>query len=140
MFEHITAELADRILLDAKWKNPLLIPIPTSPKRRRERGFNPTEALCEEIKKSDIRNTLEYLPSILVKKRHTESQSRTHASRKERLSNQIGSMTLACEDAIRGRNIVLVDDVMTSGATLSEAARVLKNGGAKKIIRFPVAR
>lgn len=140
----ILQELSEKVMFEsALWKKapPLLIPIPTSNKRRKQRGLNPTEMLCREIRKIDQGQNFEYAPDILQKIRHTESQARIHATRQERLSNLENSMQVdPKEKRALGRCVILVDDVTTSGTTFREAERALKQGGAKKIIRFAVAR
>ena len=114
----------------------LLIPVPVSDKRRLERGFNQCELLCEVIKKSGPR--FMYLPNTLRKIRHTESQTKT-SSRRERLENLRGSMEVVDVRGIRGHSAVVVDDVMTTGATFAEAKRVLRNAGAKKVFCFALS-
>lgn len=130
-------ELAERALAE-NFVNPLLVPMPISKKRLQERGWNQTEALCQEIVALDGEHFLEYAPLALTKERHTESQARTH-SKKDRLTNVEHSMRVADAADIKGRNILLVDDVTTTGATLREARRVLKESGAKKILALTLA-
>ncbi len=135
IFDVLTSELAERALFD-NFKQPLLIPIPTSDKRRRERGYNQTELLCEALKKLDTGNSLEYSPNILKKVTHTESQTLTE-NKKERIRNI--ENTMKAGEGVRGRNVVLIDDVTTTGATISDARRALRESGAKKIICFTLA-
>jgi len=136
LFDVLEHELAERALFE-NFINPLIIPMPIADKRRRERGFNQTEILGEEIKKLDINNLFEYSPNILTKIHYTESQARTHATKRERDENLKNSMQ--ANDSIKGRNIILLDDVTTSGATFTEARRALKQAGAKKILCVAVA-
>ncbi len=131
-------ELAERILFD-NFINPLLIPVPVSNKRRRERGWNQVEILAEEIMKLNIEKLFEYSPKILIKHVHTDSQARTHATKQERINNLQNSMSVQNETYVRGRNIILLDDVTTSGVTLTEAKRVLKESGVKKILCVALA-
>ena len=132
--------LGDNIsaLLDEEgvFEKVFLIPIPVSDKRRLERGFNQCELLCEVIKKANPRFI--YLPNILKKIRHTESQTKT-SSRKERLENLKGSMEVLEVREIREHSIVVIDDVMTTGATFAEAKRVLRNAGATKVFCFALS-
>lgn len=147
LIDILRAELAERILFE-KFTNPLLIPMPVSDKRRRERGWNQTEIVCEEIEKilalrsfSEAGNEklFEYSPKILIKHIHTDSQARTHATKRERLENLSGSMSVEDSEKIRGRNIILLDDVTTTGSTFTEAKRVLKESGARKILCVSIA-
>ena len=127
----------------------ILIPIPLSPKRKRERGFNQAELICKELiildkinKKSnlhhgvDVNFTLE--TNVLIKIKDTIHQAKIE-DRSKRLKNMIDSFTIKNEDIIKNRNIILIDDVLTTGATLSEAKKMLKNSGAKKVLAFTVA-
>ena len=103
------------------------------------RGWNQTEILSEEIKKLDTENLLEYLSNILEKTTHTASQARTHATKRERRENLAGSMSVLNPETIKNRNIILLDDVTTSGSTFAEAKRALKLAGVKKILCVAVA-
>ncbi len=129
-------ELAERALFE-NFINPLLIPMPIADKRRRERGWNQTEILGEEIKKLDINNLFVYSSNLLKKTLYTESQARTHATKRERDENLKNSMQ--ANNSIKDKNIILLDDVTTSGATFTEAKRALKQAGARKILCVAVA-
>ncbi len=131
-------ELAERALFE-KFINPILIPMPISNQRRRERGWNQTEILCEEMLKLEPENLFTYTPSLLIKLVHTDSQARTHATKRERLENLNNSMSVCESEKIRGRCIILLDDVTTSGSTFKEANRALKEVGAKKILFVALA-
>jgi len=131
-------ELAERAVFE-NFKNPWLIPIPISNKRRRERGWNQIEILAEEIMKLNTENLCEYSPKVLIKHIHTDSQARTHATKRERLENLSNSMSVQGGTYVRGRNIILLDDVTTTGSTFTEAKRVLKESGAKKILCVALA-
>jgi predicted amidophosphoribosyltransferase len=115
---------------------PLLVPIPMHPARRRERGHNQTEALCETIL-TYVNDSLIYEPRALARIRHTPPQ--LALPRRKRLENLIGSMQ-ADEGAVRGRVCIVVDDVSTTGATLAEARRALKEAGAKRVHTLALAR
>ncbi|KKS56700.1 MAG: Competence protein F, partial [Candidatus Nomurabacteria bacterium GW2011_GWF1_42_40] len=75
---------------------------------------------------------------ILIKPKDTKHQAHIE-NRSERLKNIIGSFTVKNSEIIKGRNIILIDDILTTGATLSEARKVLKRAGARKVIAFTVA-
>ena len=84
--------------------------------------------------------------NILIKNKETEHQAHIK-NRKERLKNLIGSFTIKSSkqnakeniSIIKGRNIILIDDITTTGATLNEAKKILRQAGARKIIAFTVA-
>ncbi len=109
--------------------------IPLSRKRIHERGYNQAELLAKEIS----RNIGLPLVSTLKKPKNTTAQS-TIKGYKDRAANVIGAFTLIDEGRVRDKYILLVDDVVTTGATLSEAARVLKKAGAKAVYCITVAR
>ena len=127
------------------FKNPILVPIPLSRKRFRERGFNQAEKICEELVKlarSNLRHgvdaKLEMEKNVLAKPKNTEHQARIE-NRKERMQNVVDSFAIGNEERVSGQNIILIDDVTTTGATLKEAKKVLREAGAKKIIAFTFA-
>jgi len=107
---------------------PLLIPAPMHPARRRARGHNQTELLCEAALKH-LGRAYEYAPHALRRVRHTPPQQ--GLMRGKRLRNVHGSMQAG--GAVRGRACVVVDDVMTTGSTLAEARRALLLAGAREV-------
>jgi competence protein ComFC len=137
LYGRIMEELADLSQLE-NFNKPLLIPIPLSGQRRRERGFNQTELICEKLIKLDAGENFFLEKNVLIKVKDTEHQARIK-NRKERLENIIGSFSIKNKERIKNRNIILIDDVTTTGGTLKEAKKVLKNSGARKIIAFTVA-
>ena len=131
------AVLEDFVLLDNLQK-PLLVPIPITRRRKWMRGYNQSELLAHEITVKDSTGSLEFAPHILKKIRHTKPQT-TIKERAERLRNIEGCFATQNPERIRKRDIVLIDDIYTTGATLREAAKILKSSGARKIIAFTVA-
>lgn len=99
-----------------------LVPVPLSPERRRERGYNPADSLSKAISKEVVIPTLD----LLKKSKPTPPQM--SLPRKERLANPRGSYRLRRNGKLPAK-ILLVDDVYTTGATLEECAKVLKAGG-----------
>ena len=79
---------------------------------------------------------------FLIKPKETEHQARIE-NRKERLKNIQGSFAVKNTanniNSIKNKNIILIDDITTTGATLAEARKVLKQAGARKVIAFTVA-
>ncbi|MFZ2769795.1 MAG: phosphoribosyltransferase family protein [Minisyncoccia bacterium] len=136
LFDVLEHELAERALFE-NFINPLLIPMPIADKRRRERGWNQTEILGEEIKKLNTNDLFVYTPNLLVKTHYTESQARTHATKRERDENLKNSMQ--AKNEVKNRCVIILDDVTTSGATFNEAKRALKQAGVKKILCVAIA-
>ena len=144
MYGRILEELSDLRMLE-NFKDAILIPIPLSGKRSRERGFNQAELICKElikIEKSNLRHgvdvnfTLE--SDVLIKPKDTVHQAHIE-NRTARLKNIVGSFAVKNTEKLKNGNIILIDDVTTTGATLSEARKILKQSGARKIIAFTVA-
>ena len=151
LYGRILEELSDLVVME-NFNNAILIPIPLSKKRYRERGYNQAELLCEELIKI---NNLRHLPAdramrggadiklennILIKPEDTKHQAHIE-NRLERLRNIVGSFAIKKEsvDKIKNKNIILIDDITTTGATLNEAKKILKQSGARKVIAFTVA-
>lgn len=137
MYSRILEELADLAQFE-NFRNPVLIPIPLAPKRHHERGFNQATLLCNALVKLDENKNFALEKNILVKPKDTEHQARIE-DRSKRLKNIIGSFVVKNPEKIKNRNIILIDDVTTTGATLSEAKKTLRQAGAKKIIAFAIA-
>lgn len=138
--QKIEEELSELWVME-NFREPLLIPIPLSKKRLRERGYNQAQLLCDEILKiSRERGNAGFQTAnkVLVKPEDTEHQARI-TERRKRLRNLRGTFAVTGGEPIKGRNIILIDDILTTGATLSEARRVLKDAGARKVIAFTVA-
>jgi ComF family protein len=110
----------------------LLVPLPLSRERKAERGFNQCEMLAEAVMKIAGEGLLEYRPDVLKKVRHTKTQTSIR-KKKDRLENLAGCFAVAKPEAAKGRRVVLLDDVATTGATLSEARKALKAAGAKGV-------
>jgi ComF family protein len=105
-----------------------LVPIPLAPTRERERGFNQSALLAQAVAR---RWGIPVWPDVLVRQRHTATQTRLTPS--ERLSNVSGAFGVDPRVAarIRGTHLVLVDDVITTAATLNAAASALTERGVR---------
>jgi len=114
---------------------PLVIPVPLHPKRLRERGFNQSLYLARYVAEA-ISGDLD--PFSLRRTRHTPPQIRLQAQ--ARLKNLRGAFKVVNQGAVRGRTVVLVDDVSTTTATLNECARALRRARARKIFGAVLAR
>ncbi len=116
---------------------PLLVPVPLHKSRRRSRGFNQSELIAQAAAKC-LQQKLEVACDALVRQRDTVSQ--VGLTREERIANVHGAFRVADAAGVKGRDVMLVDDVMTTGTTLSECARVLKQAGAERVWAATVAR
>jgi len=108
----------------------LVIPIPLSLKRQTERGFNQSALLASPIAR---RFSLNYRPDLLYRKRHTSPQA--NLKQADRLRNVADCFALRrfAPALIKSRPILLIDDVFTTGATVTAAANLLKQAGASQI-------
>ncbi|MCP4174502.1 MAG: ComF family protein [Fuerstiella sp.] len=104
----------------------LVIPIPQSWQVRLRRRFNPASVIAEVLAKALGVRADEH---VLRRRRHTRPQKRVSVQR--RFDNQKNSFRVRDGHVVDGRRILLVDDVVTTGATCSEAARMLRRHGAK---------
>ncbi len=140
VYEKILEELSELSIME-NFIDPILVPIPLSSKRYRERGFNQAELICREIIKiTHLRHgvNMELEKNVLIKPKETEHQALIR-ERNVRLKNIVGSFAVKNNERIANRNIILIDDITTTGATLSEAKKILKQSGARKVIAFTVA-
>ena len=112
----------------------IIIPIPLHPARLREREFNQAELLARNIASAF---TLLVSTDNLVRFRHTRTQAELQGP--DRLENVKDSFLVKMPDRIKGKNILLIDDVLTTGATSSEASRALKSSGANSVIVLTLA-
>lgn len=113
-----------------------IVPIPLHPKRMRARGFNQSELLGTELAKLDMRVTI--YPAFLTRTRHTASQT-TAPNHDKRRENVKDAFTAHVDTAIDG-HLFILDDVCTSGSTITEASRTLRAQGARKSIGLVIAR
>jgi ComF family protein len=130
--EHVEFNAAER---------PILAPVPLHKTRQRERGFNQAEVLADGLArrlKVDRRTGQQIETRCLLRIRPTVPQ--TGLSFKQRLENVRGVFRVKSREAVLGRVIVLVDDVMTTGATLSSCASALKKAGAERVLALTLAR
>ena len=117
---------------DAQHRPVLVIPLPLAPKRLAERGFNQSALLGAEVSKI---LGLRFEARGMLRVRETPPQ--TGLNREARLKNVRGAFD--CTQRLDG-HVAIVDDVMTTGATLSEAAKVLKKAGAARVSAWVIAR
>jgi ComF family protein len=134
------ARALTNLMRHAPWVEPALdaatwvVPMPLSPARLRERGFNQALELARHLTPHKT-----HAHTLL---RHGDSAHQVGASQQERLDHVRGAFWVAPErvSAIRGQRVVLVDDVMTTGASMYEAARALRAVGAAHITGLVLAR
>ena len=113
----------------------LIVPVPLHPKRLASRGYNQSAILAEKLAERLNRACNQF---TLLRLRDTPHQSRSNAD--ERRKQIVGAFRVADVSSVRGRTILLVDDVSTTGATLDECTSALRAAGAYRVIPFTLAK
>ena len=128
----LRAALNDERLRDISFD--LIVPVPLHPARQRERGFNQASLLAESL---SAETSMPCRP-VLQRIRYTTTQ--TALDRSERMENLHNAFRLRKNEDVRRFRVLLIDDVLTTGSTLSECARVLKRAGAISVHAATAAR
>ena len=116
-----------------------VVPVPLHRTKLRQRGFNHAELMARAaIKLSPVPCRLRLCAGALERKRETPSQ--TGLTSHQRRENVRGAFAVAQSEAVKGHEVLLVDDVYTTGATVSECTRVLRRAGATRVWVATVAR
>ncbi|HEU0080690.1 MAG TPA: phosphoribosyltransferase family protein [Candidatus Paceibacterota bacterium] len=118
---------------------PLVLPIPITSRKRRERGWNQCELILEGLARTDSGVRFEARKDILVKTReNVDSVGLSKAQRRENLRNCFAVRPQAAAE-VAGRSVIVIDDVLTTGATFAEARRALLAAGARKVLCVAIA-
>jgi competence protein ComFC len=112
-----------------------MIPVPLHKIRQRERGYNQSRCVCDGLSESF---GFPMLPDGLYRKRYTQTQ--TGKNGEEREENVKDAFRASQPERIRGRSVLLVDDVLTTGSTMNSCARTLKEAGAERVHGVTLAR
>ena len=114
----------------------VLIPVPLDTRRERERGFNQALMIAQIL----AGRNREGVPvrQILRKRKRTFPQSQL--KRQERLSNLNGAFLVKKRGSVRGKQLLLIDDIFTTGSTINECAKILKEDGAERVDFLTIAR
>ena len=132
LIEHfiITAKNTEEI-----WKHSVLISVPLEKRKLKNRGYNQSEVLARELSK--IIN-VPLISGNLMKIKNTPPQIALSA--KEREENVRGAFLVKNPEKVKGKKVFLVDDVYTTGSTMEECAKVIKEAGAKSVWGIAIAR
>jgi ComF family protein len=135
----VLGHLLDQALADTQLPEPLLVvPVPLFKRKLRERGFNQAEEIARAFVRRRMAGGIQLEASSLVRTRQTASQ--TGLTRHQRRANVRGAFAVTRPERIAQKNVLVVDDVMTTGTTASECARILLRSGAKQVFVATVAR
>lgn len=132
----LLAELLAEALQPRPIEADLVIPVPLSPSRQRERGYNQSELIAAEL----ARLVPLPAPSADVLARTRETPPQVGLSAMERRRNLRGAFSCQHPQLVAGRRCLLLDDVMTTGATLEACAEALARAGAARVLGLVVAR
>ncbi len=111
-----------------------LVPIPLTVVRREQRGFNQARQLANKLSKKYN------LPVKMALRKEQQTTAQSLLQRKQRLENPVNSFGLCFEQQIKNKNLIVVDDIYTTGATVREACRTLLEAGARKTAVIVLAR
>ncbi|MBW1682328.1 MAG: ComF family protein [Deltaproteobacteria bacterium] len=133
---HVLGPLLARFALGwLEARDPLVMPVPLHPRKLRERGFNQSLLLARHVARA-LDAKLDF--TTLCRVRYTKPQ--TGLDREERRRNVVRAFEVRGKDSLKGLDILLVDDVATTGNTLGECAGVLKRRGAGRVFCLVLAR
>ena len=113
----------------------LVIPVPLFTSRQKKRGYNQSELLARAFCQ---KTGFALDAKSLVRVRDTGSQ--TKLGRQERVSNMNGAFAVKKPAAVKGKTVLLIDDVATTGSTLEACAQALRSAGAKRVLAYTFAR
>ena len=137
MYETLLGELGE----SPQFRNigkPLIIPVPLGREKRQDRGFNQCELIVEHMEKIDRGKNFSYVPKIIEKTHDTKVQSRT-TDRDARAKNIAGCFSVKNPELVKGKTVIVIDDVITTGSTISEIKKILLVAGAKEVIGLAFA-
>lgn len=112
----------------------VMLPVPMYLKKQRKRGFNQAELLAKEMEKGI---QIPVLSGVLTRERDTIAQNGLDA--KERRENVKDAFLIKDASLIEGKNILLIDDIFTTGATINQCAKACKEAGAEKVYFYALA-
>jgi len=121
--------LADSIL-EKPWRlrRSVIVPVPLHLRKLEERGYNQAEVIARGLSQA---LSVPLVTTAVIRTKETADQKRLRAA--DRAKNVLGAFRVAAPHAIACRDVILVDDVMTTGSTLNEAAKTVKSAGAHRV-------
>lgn len=114
----------------------IIMPVPIHKKRKAQRGYNQSALIARKI--VERWNNLQLEENVLQKQKNTIQQSKLN--KKERIENAKNVYKIDNKEKINNKNIILIDDIYTTGSTANECAKILKENGAKKVIIITIAK
>jgi len=134
---YLIEELAERRMYGS-FNNPLIVPIPLHPARFKERGFNQAERIATLLLRYMNDKNITIATNFLYRIKKTGKQT-LRASKQERYENIKNAFVVPHPEMVKNKDIILIDDVITTGATLAEAEKTLQKSGARNVLCVAVA-
>lgn len=116
----------------------VLIPVPITNKRYKERGYNQAEIIALGLIESNNEKIFKLEKDVIFKIKDTLPQARIN-NRNKRLKNIVDCFAIKNAHKIKNKTVIVVDDITTTGGTINEVIKILKNSGCKKVVGFAVA-
>ena len=138
LYDTLVEKLSTAYLFSGIYR-PLLLPIPSTKARERERGFNQTELIAHELEKLDHNNFFTVRNDIIIKRKDTLPQATLKRAARLHNVSTCFSVSEETQSLIKNSTIILLDDVATTGSTLEAAAQVLKYYGARSVSALTIA-
>lgn len=114
----------------------IITPVPLHKTKIRERGYNQSEYLVKGLSKN---LNIAFLQDAIIRKHYTKSQTKLTLIEREKNVKDAFTLNRDVESKLKNKNVILVDDVITTGATVNECIKVLKTAGANKIFTGSLA-
>ena len=116
-------------------KYDIIIPVPIHKKRKAQRGYNQTQLIASKISKYV---GIKLCDDVLIKSKNTIAQSKLNKNKRKQ--NLKGAFRVLDLEKIQGKNILLFDDIFTTGSTVNECSKILKKAGAKTVGVLTIAK
>jgi competence protein ComFC len=137
IYEYLIEDISE-IKMVVSGRSIFVIPTPISKRKGKLRGYNQASMIARGFCNKGGINNFELKDNIIYKKIDTLPQAKI-TNRKRRLENVRGVFEIKDEKIIKGRTVILIDDVVTTGGTMMEMMKILKKAGAKKVYGFALA-
>ena len=124
----LIAKMIYEVIENNEYNSPLIVAVPMLAKDKKVRGYNQAELIAKELSKQ---TGFELIKNNLIKVKNTSSQKKL--TEVQRRKNLIKAFEVKNKEVFKDREVILVDDVITTGATLSECSKILKRAGAIKV-------
>ena len=113
----------------------IILPVPISKKRYKQRGYNQTELIAREIRK---RTDIELVTNCLYKEKNNVPQSTLN--KEDRIENVKNAYIIKNSKIIKDKRVIIFDDIYTTGSTVNECSKLLKQNNVKEILEMTIAK